>query len=1239
MQDSARRRAAALRRPTRRPSSLPRSLPLCRRCWHESSLNVRGDGAERCDAASLVPGRVCLTVAAMRRGPLPSSAAGAPSDNGDGSRCAPRCARRRLASPLARHAAGSPCDACAALLAACRWPSLALALGVAARRARRPAEPHYWRQRVFFIPYQPNAQDPQADKIDKVQLLVSRDGGQQWAVLQEAEPHVRGFSYHAAADGEYAFALRMSDREGNSGPNRSPSRCCAWSSTRSRRRSSWPPRSTPPARSSSATKRATCKLKPETLRLEVQTDGGDWQRARHGPPDMSQPDRAARPARLEAADRRRPTQVPRDRSTTRAGNQGDADGRGVARRAAARPRDRPATRRRTAATRRPPGGRSAQPQRADDSPRTPLDWPPANRPTSDRRDSTAAPPPRAAIDAAAATPPAPPASHRCAASSSPTSRRRRCCSRRRRQRREPPQPRPLGALGQRRTAATRCRRSPTLPPPASPTPATLPSGRRGVRWVNSLTFDVDYDLQTVGPWGVAKVELWATRDGGRQWESLGADPDNRSPMRVTVPAAGVYGFRIVVDGANGVAAPTPAAGEQPELVVGVDLHEPPAPNCGRPRSAKARSPTTCSFAGPPPTRISTPARSACSTAPRPKAPGRRSPPTSTTPASTPGGCGRECRREAVPAAGSARQGRQRRGAANRRRRSMLNLPQPTGRLRSVRPVEDDPAGSAPPPGATAIAAAGNDISPRSLTGRLSERAAVRYMAAWPRSRRRHCLCVRPAARPAAGRAAAPIVRACRRRGLPQARSPRALVARLAGDGTSRADVLDGETPSCATCSTPSATVAVRRRPRVVVVEDADALVKNAPRGARGLRRRAVARRDAGARGRHVARQHAAGEGGRPTSGLTIKCQTPDTGRELTAFNRQLKDWLIAVAKRDFECELPAPAVELLIELLPLKPASCTRKSPGCRCLGGGEDRRRARARHVGGWRTRQTWDMIDAAADGRAADALQQLDRLLAAGEEPHAPAAADGVDAAAIRPGRAAVRPGRAAQAADAAATAPAAGRHAAVQAGRRRAAAAADRPAAGPAALPLAAGGGPGDQGLQLVARTAARRVLETLICGCRAKRSPQPAASGGRRSATSADRRIAALRHRAAELAAGAAVRYSPRPLVASAKDRGWMNRLVYRLDLAAIVRLRACCRWLRRRLCRAVDRRATSPARGGTRSGASATATDDPAAAANDPKAPPCAKPTASSRAPRKRPWPACSTSCRRSAPSIPRRSRS
>jgi len=39
--------------------------------------------------------------------------------------------------------------------------------------------------------------------------------------------------------------------------------------------------------------------------------------------------------------------------------------------------------------------------------------------------------------------------------------------------------------------------------------------------------------------------------------------------------------------------------------------------------------------------------------------------------------------------------------------------------------------------------------------------------------------------------------------------------------------------------------------------------------------------------------------------------------------------------------------------------------------------------NVGGWQVRELWDMIQAASEGSAAEALVMLDRLLAAGEEP----------------------------------------------------------------------------------------------------------------------------------------------------------------------------------------------------------------------------------------------------------------
>ncbi len=426
-----------------------------------------------------------------------------------------------------------------------RWVVLPLALvgGVAA--AQGVAEPHYWKQRQFFIPYQPNPQDPQAGKVDKVQLLLSRDGGLQWAVLQEAEPHVRGFSYHAATDGDYAFALRMADRRGKYWPEQIAQPLLRVVVD-----------SAPPMLELSASLDATgqivvryeardAKLKPETLRLEVQSDGGVWQRLGTGPPDVSQPDRL-----LGQLAWRPPTSG--GRASFRA-SVDDAAGNSATTNAEASlisPVLDPATGPQLAPPSLTGWSPSGQVAALAEPQRQALEWPVGgaiNSLASNRREAPsggagATDPFASRVDGAdrgapslltpGASTPAPPISNGGWVSSAPAAVANGVA--------EPPDH-------------------------VDPTP-----------WVNSLTFDVDYDIQTVGPWGVSKVELWGTRDGGNEWLSLGVDSDNRSPMRVTVPAQGVYGFRIAVDGGNGVTASKPQSGDRPEMSVGVDLAPPRA---------------------------------------------------------------------------------------------------------------------------------------------------------------------------------------------------------------------------------------------------------------------------------------------------------------------------------------------------------------------------------------------------------------------------------------------------------------------------------------------------------------------------------------------------------------------------------------------------------------------------------------------------------------------------------------
>jgi DNA polymerase-3 subunit delta len=101
---------------------------------------------------------------------------------------------------------------------------------------------------------------------------------------------------------------------------------------------------------------------------------------------------------------------------------------------------------------------------------------------------------------------------------------------------------------------------------------------------------------------------------------------------------------------------------------------------------------------------------------------------------------------------------------------------------------------------------------------------------------------------------------------------------------------------------------------------------------------------------------------------------------------QLKRWLAQRAKDIYSVRLDAAAADALLELAPPEMGVLAQEVAKLALLVG--DSRvidiTLVTQNVGGWRTRATWDMVDAAADGRASEALAQLDRLIASGEKPH---------------------------------------------------------------------------------------------------------------------------------------------------------------------------------------------------------------------------------------------------------------
>jgi DNA polymerase-3 subunit delta len=113
------------------------------------------------------------------------------------------------------------------------------------------------------------------------------------------------------------------------------------------------------------------------------------------------------------------------------------------------------------------------------------------------------------------------------------------------------------------------------------------------------------------------------------------------------------------------------------------------------------------------------------------------------------------------------------------------------------------------------------------------------------------------------------------------------------------------------------------------------------------------------------------------SGLAINCDAPKES--------QIKSWLIGRAKTVHGVRLEVEAADELLELVPPEIGILVQELAKLALVAG--ERREIDAalvhENVGGWRARTTWDMIDAAADGRAADALAQLNRVIASGEKP----------------------------------------------------------------------------------------------------------------------------------------------------------------------------------------------------------------------------------------------------------------
>ena len=447
-----------------------------------------------------------------------------------------------------------------------------------------PPEPIYWRQNLLTVPYQWSSTAGSAP-AKSVRLYVSSDRGASWQPVSDAQPQLLAFNYRAAADGEYWFAIRTSDASGRDatlpttpGPTGAmPPELRVIVDTTMPRIESLSGQLRDDGTLEIHWRATDANLGAHSCNVEVQSDAsaswqpvpltsasevslGAWEgQASFAVPAESRPS-AVRATTIDLAGNRAVFQ------TTIAAGLGPETSSGSSNQTRAPivasgpgwvSGSAPST-----MVDAPIGPAEPQLWPADRSARAALRSP--HEDTSSIAYGTPLGPDRPAESALAATDdgvdiPEPKTDDRPLGNVPPQRDREF----------ESVQPFRQVSMSRARVPSDDAPRSTGIDvpsPPANPL----------AKLVNSRTFALEYELAEVGDRGVARVELWGTRDAGKNWQKYAVDDDNRSPLEVTVDGEGEYGFSIVVVAAGGLGGFPPQPGDTPELWVGVDLAPPQA---------------------------------------------------------------------------------------------------------------------------------------------------------------------------------------------------------------------------------------------------------------------------------------------------------------------------------------------------------------------------------------------------------------------------------------------------------------------------------------------------------------------------------------------------------------------------------------------------------------------------------------------------------------------------------------
>lgn len=122
-------------------------------------------------------------------------------------------------------------------------------------------------------------------------------------------------------------------------------------------------------------------------------------------------------------------------------------------------------------------------------------------------------------------------------------------------------------------------------------------------------------------------------------------------------------------------------------------------------------------------------------------------------------------------------------------------------------------------------------------------------------------------------------------------------------------------------------------------------------------------------------------------GLQVECRLPvvTRGSRKEVDEPAVVRWLCNWARSRHALQLPKSAATLLLERVGAEIGVLDQELAKLALYAGtkGQVTEKLVREVAGGWRTLTSWEVIDAALDGRSADALAQLDRLLQAGEFP----------------------------------------------------------------------------------------------------------------------------------------------------------------------------------------------------------------------------------------------------------------